>query len=175
MDTANIEAWHAALPESPKDFGTVKVCVLRPADGERALPDSIELDPETGIAGDIWDVNEDPDRKAQVSLINVHVVQSCADSDDPTRTALSGDNLQVDLDLGTENLPVGAKLEIGSTRLVITDQPHLPCKLFGGRYGQENVSRIAWSVKNGHRGRGVMCRIEQGGTIRIGDEVRVSR
>ena len=175
MLITDIESWFAAVPASPKDTGRVEHLVLRPKDGERALPESIELDAETGISGDIWDLKEDPDRKAQVSLMNVHIARACAESEDPARLALSGDNLQVDLDLSVDNLPVGTKLEVGTACIVVTDQPHLPCKLFGGRYGQDNVKRIAWSVKQGHRGRGVLCRIERGGTIRVGDEIRVTR
>ena len=107
--------------------------------------------------------------------MNIHINRSCAESDDPARLALSGDNLLVDLDLSTENLPTGTVLEIGEVQLVVTDQPHLPCKLFGGRYGQDAVTRIAWSVKQGHRGRGLLCQIKQAGQIRVGDEIRVSR
>ncbi len=175
MDTASFESWHESLKASPKDIGVVKTCVLRPSDGARAVPKSIELSVDDGIEGDIWSLEEDPHRKAQVSLMNIHVSESVSGSPDPARTSLSGDNLLVDLDLSTENLPVGTALEIGEARLVVTDQPHLPCKLFGGRYGADAVKRIAWSVKAGYRGRGVLCRIERGGCIQVGDEIRVSR
>ncbi len=175
MDSSHLQAWHDSLTASPKDSGSVVHCVTRPADGERALPESLELSVESAIEGDIWSLEEDPDCKAQVSLMNIHVARSVAASEEPERLALSGDNLLVDLDVGTENLPVGTTLEIGDVRLVITDQPHLPCKLFRGRFGDDAVTCIAWSVKEGHRGRGVMCRVQAGGTIRVGDSIRVSR
>ena len=175
MEISSLEAWQESLPTSPKDVGRVELCVLRPNDGERALPETLDLSVEGGIHGDIWDARKDPERKTQVSLMNVHVNRSCAESEDPKRMALSGDNLLVDLDLSTENLPTGTVLEIGEVQLVVSDQPHLPCKLFAGRYGQGSVTRIAWSVKQGHRGRGVLCQIKRAGQICVGDEIRVSR
>ena len=175
MDDAHLQAWHDSLTASPKDSGSVVHCVTRPADGERALPESLDISVESGIEGDLWNAKKDPERKAQVSLMNIHVVRSVAASEDPERLALSGDNLLVDLDVGTENLPVGTALEVGDLRMVVTDQPHLPCKLFRGRYGDDAVTCIAWSVKQGHRGRGVMCRVEAAGTVRVGDTIRVSR
>lgn len=175
METANLQSWHDSVTASPKDVGAILHCVTRPKEGERALPESIAISPESAIEGDFWNAEKDPKRKAQVSLMNIHVARSVANSEDPERLALSGDNLLVDLDLSTDNLPVGTELEIGEVRLVITDQPHLPCKLFRKRFGDDAVTCIAWSVKQGHRGRGVLCRVAAAGQVKVGDSIRVNR
>lgn len=175
MEIASLQAWHDSLTASPKDEGSVVLCVLRPTDGERELPETLELSPEGGIQGDRWIQKDDPNPKAQVSLMNIHVAHSCAESQDSARLALSGDNLLVDLDLTTANLPTGTVLEIGSAELVVTDQPHKPCHLFRGRFGDDAVARTAWSVREGYRGRGVLCSIQRAGQIRVGDSIRVKR
>lgn len=175
MDLENLQAWHDSLTASPKDGGKVLHCVIRPAKGARELSQVINLSPNSGIEGDRWGAKDDPNPKAQISLMNIHVASSCAESSDEKRLAMSGDNLLVDLDLTTANLQTGTVLEIGTTELVVTDQPHKPCSQYVERFGQDAATRIAWSVKEGHRGRGVLCQIQQGGQIRVGDSIRVKR
>ena len=54
MEITSLEAWQESLATSPKDVGRVELCVLRPKDGERALPEALDLSVEEGIRGDIW-------------------------------------------------------------------------------------------------------------------------
>ena len=168
------DRWYAGLPASPQDRGRVHRCVVRPRDGERELPESIRVTPQGGIDGDLWATSSHKRPTNQVSLINVHVLRSLADGDE-SRMPLSGDNLQVDLDLSEENLPVGTLLAIGDVRLEVTSDPHRPCKLFVGRFGATAAKKVARAQRIGRRGRGLLCRITAAGTIQVGDVIEVQR
>jgi MOSC domain-containing protein YiiM len=104
----------------------------------------------------------------------VHVLRSLCDGD-PERMALSGDNLQVDLDLSERNLPVGTRLMIGDALLEISPEPHRPCRSFHGRFGATGAKKVARANKTGHRGRGVLCRVLRAGTIIVGDRIELDR
>lgn len=168
------DAWWARLPRSPRDRGTVRRCVVRTGPGQRVLRDEIEVQPGKGVLGDAWESHEHSDLQNEVSLVNVHVMSSLARGDEE-RMALSGDNLQVDLDLGEDNLPAGSVLEIGEARLRVTPMPHRPCRHFVERFGATAAKKVARANRRGRRGRGVLCTIEQAGRIRAGDEIVVIR
>jgi MOSC domain-containing protein YiiM len=168
------DGWFKRLPTSPTDVGEVCALVIRPREGERGTPDSIELTTEGGISGDRW-INDEHSRPTnQVSMINVHLLRTIVEGEEE-RMALSGDNLQVDLNLTAENLPPGTLLNIGTAVLVITDDPHRPCKRFIERFGLTNTKRVSRADRIGRRGRGVLCQILQGGTITKGDVIFVKR
>lgn len=167
------DLWYALLPSSPKDEGKVVRCVIRPAHDRRETPESIRVSPERGVELDRWD--SDPQRRPgnQVSLVNVHVLRSLAGGEE--RMALSGDNLQVDLDLTEQNLPVGTRLSIGSALLEVSADPHRPCKKFHERFGASAVKKVVRANKRGRRGRGLLATVLQAGEIRAGDAIRVER
>jgi MOSC domain-containing protein YiiM len=165
--------WYSRLPASPRDEGRVVRCVTRPAIDRRETPDSIRVSPERGVELDRWDT--DPHRRAgnQVSLINVHVLRSLAGGEE--RMALSGDNLQVDLELSESNLPVGTRLSIGSALLEVSADPHRPCRKFHERFGASAVKKVVRASKLGRRGRGLLATVLRAGEIRAGDTIRVER
>ena len=171
------DRWWEELPASPTDLGTVEGLVLRPpggGTGARELVGSVRVSLEAGSEGDRWSEDEERLGADHVSLVNVHVLSSVA-GEDPDRRAQSGDNLQVDLDLTEENLPVGSLLEIGTAVLEVSPQPHQPCAKFHDRYGELAVKRVLRANRRGRRGRGVLCTVRQAGAIRVGDEIRVRR
>ncbi len=170
----HLDAWFDALPRSPKDDGVVVRCVVRTGPGERATPGSIEVRARCGVTGDSWPVHEHSAPESEVSLINIHVARAVADGDE-SRTPLTGDNLQVDLDLSEANLPPGTLLELGSAVLRVTAFPHRPCKSFIARFGELHTQRIARAFRVGKRGRGVLCVVERDGEIAVGDRIRVMR
>ena len=89
---------------------------------------------------------------------------------DPTRRALAGDQLFVDLDITEANLPPGTRLAIGTSVIEVTEQPHTGCQKFSGRFG---VDALRWV--NDHpelRLRGLCARVVLAGTVRPGDTVR---
>ena len=138
------------------------------------MPDAIECSPELGVHGDRWLGGERSTTDNQISLINVHVIDSLAKRD-PARAALAGDNLHVDLDLSEENLPVGARLHVGTAVLEVTALPHRPCRHFVAHFGLNAAKKIARANRLGLRGRGVLCRIVQTGRIESGDSIHVQR
>jgi MOSC domain-containing protein YiiM len=110
----------------------------------------------------------------EVSLVNVHLLRAISGGDEE-RGALSGDNLQVDLDLSEENLSVGTRLSIGEAVLEVSDVEHLPCRHFVERFGKTATKRVARANKLGLRGRGVLCHVRVQGKIRVGDQIIVER
>ena len=166
--------WYRGLPKSPRDLGRVVRCVLRPRGGERLAPDVIQVDVEQGVVGDRW--ASDPHKKPgnQVSLMNVHVLDSLCDGD-VARSHMAGDNLHVDLDVTERNLPVGSTLTIGEVVLEVSSEPHRPCKSFVARFGATGAKKVARANRVGKRGRGVLTRVLHGGSIRVGDAIHVRR
>lgn len=169
--------WFKRLPKSPQDRGLVKRLVIRPGaggHGAREIVDRVTVTVEGGIEGDRW--STDPERTGadQVSLINIHVLESFAGTD-PDRCAESGDNLHVDLDLSEENLPAGTRLAIGTVELRVSEQQHVPCKHFHQRYGVSAVKKVLRANKKGRRGRGVICTTLKAGKIHVGNTIYVLR
>ena len=167
------DLWYALLTASPKDEGRVERCVIRPAHDRRETPAAIRVSPERGVEQDRWDSDAARRPGNQVSLINVHVLRSLAGAEE--RMALSGDNLQVDLELSEANLPVGTRLAIGSALLEVSADPHRPCKKFHQRFGASAVKKVVRASKKGRRGRGLLATVLRAGEIRVGDVIRVER
>jgi MOSC domain-containing protein YiiM len=167
------DGWFDRLPRSPCERGEVARCVLRTGPGQRATPESIELAAGRGAIGDAWSTHEHSLPGNEVALINVHVIRSLAD--DEAHTAMSGDTLQVDLDISEANLPVGTLLEVGEALLRVSELPHRPCAKFVKRFGPVAAKKVARANRRGLRGRGVLCSIERGGIVRIGDPIVVRR
>lgn len=155
----------------------VRRLVLRPpggGTGSRRIVESVTVSEERGLEGDRWFEDESDLPYHQISLVNIHVLESLAGKD-PERCALSGDNLQVDLDLSEANLPVGTQLSIGSALLEVSPLPHIPCGKFHERYGVKAVKKVLRANKKGRRGRGVVCFVRQAGQFQVGDPIRVNR
>ena len=168
------DRWFDHLPRSPVSEGCVHRCVVRTGPGRRETPASIELTTGAGVSGDSWIAHPHRLPGNEVSMMNVHVLSSLAGGDEE-RMALSGDNLQVDLDLSEANLPPGTLLEVGEVRLRVSEEPHRPCLQFVERFGAKGAKRVARANRRGLRGRGVLCTVERGGTVRVQDTIRVTR
>ncbi len=158
------------------DPGRLVRIVRRPAVDERETVDEARLDPIRGLDGDTWlargsSRTEDgaADPRAQVTLINIRIL--AAIEPDTERWPLSGDQLEVDLDLSVDHLPVGTRLTIGSAVLEVTDKPHTGCAKFSARFGSDALRWINTPEGRLARRRGVNTRVVQGGTIRAGDPI----
>jgi MOSC domain-containing protein YiiM len=166
------EALEAGLPwilEAPADEGTVELVVRRPAEGEREVLEEGMLDAENGLVGDDW-VERDgerPDR--QLTLMNARAIELIAG--DRGRWPLAGDQLYVDLDLSPENLPVGARLRVGSALVEVTDVPHTGCAKFTERFGPAAIRFVNQPPGRAHRLRGMYVRVVEAGAVRPGDSI----
>jgi MOSC domain-containing protein YiiM len=175
---AQLEAGLPTLAESPQDDGVLEMIVRRPADDERDVLDTGELDPAEGLAGDNWrtrgshrtsDGRAHPDR--QITLMNARVAELVAH--DRARWPLAGDQLFVDLDLSPENLPVGTTLGIGEQAILeVTAEAHAGCGKFADRFGADALTFVNSPEGRARHRRGIYARVVQRGVIRTGDSVR---
>jgi MOSC domain-containing protein YiiM len=164
-----------AVRAAPRDQGTVELIVRRPAVDEREVVDLAELDLEDGLVGDSWSSRgrsggRPANRDAQVTMMGSRAVALVAGARD--RWPLAGDQLFVDLDLSTENLPPGTRLAIGTAVLEVTAEPHTGCKKFAQRFGLEALEAFNSQEGRALNLRGINTRVAQPGTVRVGDAVR---
>lgn len=174
---AELEAGLDEIRESPKDDGRVELIVRRPEVGAREVVEAAELDPAEGLVGDSWRLRPSrrtPDRSPhpdmQLTLMSSRVVSLVAGKKE--RWALAGDQLYVDLDLSTENLPPGTRLAVGTAVIEITDQPHTGCKKFVERFGAAALRFVSTPQARRLNLRGIHARVIDAGAIRVGDHVR---
>jgi MOSC domain-containing protein YiiM len=161
--------WHTAEP-APRGSGSVELICVRLGDGVHESPEQVEVTLERGVEGDRRALGERPNPEAQVTLMNVRVLELIRRDGTPRDTA--GDNFLVDLDLAEDSLPAGTRLRLGSAVLEVTPTPHTGCKKFRERFGLEALNWV-----NDHRDRrlrGMNCRVVEAGTVAVGDRVEVA-
>ena len=106
-----LETLWAEVPAPPRGRGTLRLVCRRVEPGVHETPEEAELSVEAGLVGDRWSPAKDPDRAAQVTLMNATVAELVAAGRQPLHEA--GDNLLVDFDIGYDNLPPGSRVRIG--------------------------------------------------------------
>ncbi len=175
LTTEQLEAGAEAVHNAPADNGTVELLVRRPEIDEREVLDEATLVVGEGLAGDNYlqrgnakaeDGRAHPE--AQLNLMNAGAIDLVADGD-KDRWPLAGDQLFVDLNLSTGNLPTGTRLAIGSAVIEVSAKPHTGCAKFAQRYGMD-AARWVNSDKE-QRYRGINAMVIQGGTVRRGDRI----
>ena len=169
-----LEAGMEAILQSPKDQGVLQLIVRRPQVEQREVLQEAELDPAWGLVGDSWKLrgsSRTPDGSAhpemQLNIMNARVIALLAQI--PDRWPLAGDQLYVDLDLSTENLPPGTQLSIGSAVIEVTSPPHTGCKKFMSRYGEDALKFVNSPVGKQLHLRGINAKVVRPGAIRVGD------
>ena len=172
-----LEAGLDEIRRAPADGGILRMIVRRPEVDAREVLDEGRLDLVEGLAGDSWirrrssrtpDGSPHPDM--QLNVMNVRVAALVAG--DERRWALAGDQLYVDLDLSTANLPAGTRLAIGTAVIEVTPQPHTGCAKFVSRFGLDAMKFVNSRVGRELCLRGINAKVVEPGTIRVGDVVR---
>jgi hypothetical protein len=177
LSIAQLEAGLDHIRQSPKDNGSLELIVRRPQVEERETLDEGMLDTAEGLVGDNWKVRgsastEDgsANPEMQINIMNARAVALLAQSKE--RWQLAGDQLFLDLDLSSENLPHGTKLAIGEAILEVTSQPHTGCKKFAARFGTDATKFVNSPAGKELHLRGINARVIQGGKIKVGDTAR---
>jgi hypothetical protein len=174
---AGLEQGLDVVLAAPRDHGAIRLIVRRPGKGQREVLQSGELDDQVGLVGDDW-VNrpgmgsDRPSPYAQLTLMNARFTELIAGDAGPDSWAQAGDQLYLDLDLSTENLPPGSRLAVGTAVIEIQSQPHTGCASFSARFGSE-----ALRLANSDRGRALRLRganavVIEPGVVRTGDLAR---
>ena len=176
LNTAELEAGLAEIRQSPKDRGTLRLIVRRPRTNEREVIDVGELDLDVGLVGDNWKTKgyyKSPDGAAhpemQLNVMNARAAALVAQ--DLSRWPLAGDQLYVDLDLSSANLPPGTRLSVGSAIIEVTAEPHTGCKKFVSRFGADAMKFVNSPVGRELNLRGINAKVVTPGTIRTGDQI----
>lgn len=174
--TAQLEAWAEEFTSAPTTSGTLELVLRRPQPGEREILDAAELTVADGVVGDGWrhrGSRRTPDGTAHpdmaLTVMNARFARFIAV--DPSRMALAGDQLYIDLDLSEANLPAGTRLAIGSAVVEVTDQPHTGCPKFKERFGPDALRFVNSPIGKELRLRGLNARVVVEGIVHPGDVV----
>jgi len=161
---------------APKEQGTLRAIVSRPAKGKRRDLDSVGVSLAGGVDGDhwaqgCWKSTEDgqPHPDVQICLMSARCIELIAQ--DRANWPLAGDNLFIDMDLTPDNLPPGTRIGIGSAEMVITDTPHNGCSAFIERYGRDACLFVNTGEGKRLRLRGIYARVTRDGQVSVGDRV----
>lgn len=165
----------AGLPAAPTDNGSVQALFIRPDTDQREVVDTLHAIAGKGIVGDNYiargdsrtaDGQSNPEK--QIAVMNASILDVLADGDGDL-WKLAGDQILVDFDLSTRNVPAGTRLSIGSTVLEVSNEPHNGCAKFAERYGMA-AGRFVNSDKV-ERYRGINVMVVQDGDVTVGDSI----
>jgi MOSC domain-containing protein YiiM len=87
---------------------------------------------------------------------------------------LFGDNLFLELDLSSDNLPPGSRLRAGSAVLEVTPKPHNGCRKFRERFGDDALHFVSRADLRPRNLRGIYLRVVEEGAAAPGDLVEVT-
>jgi MOSC domain-containing protein YiiM len=171
--SAELEALLDGILAAPGDHGVIEMIVRRPAENEREVLETAELTSEAGLVGDDWanrlDENGELRLVAQLTLMNSRVTDAVAVSRE--RWPLAGDQVYVNMDLSTANLPPGSKVRLGEAVIEISEVPHTGCAKFAGRFGKDALRFVNVGTGKANRFRGVNAFVIEGGSFSLGDVV----
>ena len=118
---AELESGLRALAGAPASSGRLALIVRRRADGVRETPSRVRLSLDEGVPGDGWSRRPPRDPEAQLAVMRRDVAELIANGQP---LSLFGDNLFVDLDISTANLPSGTRLRVGAALVEGSGMPH---------------------------------------------------
>jgi MOSC domain-containing protein YiiM len=167
---ADLERMLETLPGAPLDKGRVGLVVMKGQGGQRQTPKRVLLTPVPKPSGEAGHDQGDSGEDIQLAIMQKDVAELIANGQP---LPLFGDNLFLDLDLSTDNLPPGSRVRIGKALLEVTPVPHTGCRKFRGRFG-DNALRFVSKKELHHRNlRGIYMRVLESGEVGLGDLVEV--
>ncbi len=163
-----LEALWSEASKPARRWALVELLVARIGDGAHRELASAEITVERGLEGDRWLQKAALQPLQQLTVMNVNVARLVCDGQ-PLH--MPGDNVLVDLDLSEAAAPVGCRLRVGSALVEVTEKPHLGCKKFTQRFGDDAMRWVNHEPWRDRRLRGVNCRVLESGVVRLGDRV----
>ena len=175
LSTDQIDEGIAALAPAPINNGQVVSLLIRPETDQREVVSQVHVIPGEGIVGDNYlarGSKRTPDGKAhpeaQVAMMNANVLNVLAGGQEEL-WPLAGDQLLVDFDLSTDNVPAGTRFSIGSATFEVANKPHNGCAKFAERFGVD-AARFSNSDKI-QRYRGINLMVVVEGDVTTGDTI----
>ena len=170
LSRAELEARIARLPAPPRDRGTVDLLVARGPSGERFLHQATVLTRDGGMPGDRWLGNGRYGPNYQLATTRSDFARLVANGQP---LELHGDNLYLNLELSSENLPTGTLVRLGEALTRVTPQAHNGCKKWVQRFGLDAMQlNLAPAYCHLHF-RGIYLQVVEDGAVRVGDPVVV--
>ncbi len=170
LTRAQLETAIAGLPPAPLDEGKVVLLVARGPTGERTLHEEALLTEQEGMPGDRWFGQDKYGPDYQLATIRADFARVIANGQP---LELHGDNLFLELDLSSENLPTGSLVRLGQVLLRVTPRAHKGCKKWVQRFG---LAPMQMNVDPAHRRlhlRGIYFQVVEAGRVRVGDAATV--
>jgi hypothetical protein len=158
------------LPAPLRERGTVELLVARGPTGERMLHEQALLTPQGGMPNDRWASQQKYGITFQLATTR-HDVATLIANGQPAE--LHGDNLYLNLDLSSANLPAGTELRLGQALVCVTPQPHNGCKKYIQRFGLAAMQLNLDPEFRAQHLRGIYLQVVQAGLVRKGDTVEV--
>ncbi len=161
------------IKQAPSSAGTIELIVRRPQTGEREILEEAQLDTAEGLVGDNWKARGykkgEANTDMQINIMNVRA--TAAIEKDQTRWPLAGDQFYVDFDISKHNLPPGTRIQLGEAQLEVTAEPHLGCKKFSERFGQDATLWVNSDEGKALNLRGINAKVIQNGKVCVGDKI----
>ena len=170
LPLAALESGLAALPRAPREVGVLALIVRRRPDDVRETPASVQLTTHEGVPGDRWERATPDHPEAQLTVMRRDVAELIANGQP---LAVFGDNLFVDLDISTDNLPPGSRLCVGAAILEVTPKPHNGCIKFKGRFGADALFFANAALTRPQNLHGVYWRVVEPGAVAVGSPIQV--
>lgn len=155
---------------APRDEGSVELLLARGPAGERQLPTEVQLTVDGGMPGDRWAGQSKYGPDYQLATARADYARLIANGQP---LELHGDNLFLNLDLSSDNLPHQSLLRAGDALLQVTPVAHNGCKKWVQRFG---LCPMQLNLDPAYRHlhlRGIYLRVVSEGRVRVGDRVRV--
>lgn len=154
----------------PRHKGRVALIVCRQEGGRREDPSRTRLERDAGVPGDSWSRQATPHLERALTVMRIDVAELIANGQP---LGLFGDNLFLDLDLSTDNLPCGSRVRIGEALLEVTPMPHNGCVKFRARFGPDALRFVSKPELRRRNLRGIYMRTLEEGEVAPGDPVEI--